>query len=110
MRNYEDNPVYRAILNRNDRRRSRRVAEREKNIRRTWLLANIKMTLLWLLYLVVLFLFISMVESAIPHRIVLKWFIIFTFFGVSVTAVRDIEKKIKKSPRNGHSDRGHMEK
>ncbi len=81
-----------------------RRMSRQKRVRAA---QAVKITLLWLLYLVVLFLFITMVELALPYRIILKWIIIFSYFGVSVIGVRDMEKRIKKSPRNGNSSRGH---
>ncbi len=102
MQNILNDPIYRNAA----RRRKERHMKREKRRVHTVFVTNIKVMALWLLYAVIVFGFIAMVESALPYRIVLKWIIIFSFFGITASGVYKMEKKIKKSPRNGHSKRG----
>lgn len=101
MQNIHNDPIYRNA----DRRKNERRMKREKRKVHTVFVTNIKVMALWLLYSVIVFGFIAAVECALPHRIVLKWIIIFCFFGVTAPGVYKMEKKIKKSPRNGNSER-----
>lgn len=104
MQNIHNDPIYRNA----DRRKNERRMKQEKRKVHTVFVTNIKVMALWLLYAVIVFGFIAAVECALPHRIVLKWIIIFSFFGVSTPGVYKMEKKMKKSPRNGYSKRGQI--
>lgn len=101
MQNIHNDPIYRNA----DRRKKERRIKQEKRKGHAIFVTNIKVVALWLLYSVIAFGIIAAVECALPHRIVLKWIIIFSFFVVSVPGVYKMEKKIKKSPRNGNSER-----
>lgn len=101
MLNLQNDPIYRNA----DRRKNERRMKQEKRKGYAIFVTNIKVVALWLLYSVIVFGFIAAVECALPHRILLKWIIIFSFFVVSVPGVYKMEKKIKKSPRNGNSER-----
>lgn len=101
MQNIQNDPIYRNA----DRRKNERRMKQEKRKVHTVFVTNIKVVVLWLLYAVIVFGIIAAVECALPHRIVLKWIIIFSFFGVSAPGVYKMEKKIKKSPRNGNSEK-----
>jgi len=101
MRNIHNDPIYRNA----DRRKNERRMKQEKRKGNVIFVTNIKVVALWLLYAVIAFGFIAAVECALPHRIVLKWIIIFSFLVVSAPGVYKMEKKIKKSPRNGNSKR-----
>lgn len=101
MRNIHNDPIYRNA----DRRKNERRMKQEKRKGNVIFVTNIKVVALWLLYAVIAFGIIAAVECALQHRIVLKWIIIFSFFGVSAPGVYKMEKKIKKSLRNGNSER-----
>lgn len=101
MQNIHNDPIYRNA----DRRKNERRIKQEKRKGHAIFVTNIKVVALWLLYAVIVFGFIAAVECALPHRIVLKWIIIFSLFGVSAPGVYKMEKKIKKSPRNCNSER-----
>lgn len=101
MQNIQNDPIYRNA----DRRKNERRMKQEKRKGHAVFVTNIKVVALWLLYTVVVFGVIAGVECALPHRIVLKWIIIFSFFGASAPGVYKMEKKIKKSLRNGNSKR-----
>ena len=51
--------------------------------------------------------FIVAMETVLPHRIILKWVIIFSFTYTWVYQFDSVTQKLKKSPRNGNSSRGH---
>ena len=91
MQNIHNDPIYRNA----DRRKNERRMKLEKRKGHTIFVTNIKIVALWLLYAVIVFGFIAAVECALPHRIVLKCIIIFSFFVVSVPGVYNMEKKIK---------------
>ncbi len=101
MQNLQNDPIYCNAY----RRMSERHMKQEKRRGHAVFVANIKVMALWMLYLIVLFLFIAMVESALPYRIVLKWIIIFSFFGITASGVYKVEKKIKKSLRHCNAER-----
>ncbi|WP_312060389.1 hypothetical protein [Anaerotignum sp.] len=104
MQNIHNDPIYRNA----DRRKNERRMKQEKRKGHAIFVISIKVAALWLLYAVIVFGIIAVVECALPHRIVLKWIIIFSFFGASAPGVYKMEKKIKKSPRNGNSIRGQI--
>lgn len=62
--------------------------------------------LIWLFAVAINVIFIVAMETVIPHRIILKWVIIFSFTYVWVYQFDSITQKLKKSPRNGNSSRG----
>lgn len=64
--------------------------------------------LIWLFAVVVNVVFIVAMETVIPHRIILKWVIIFSFTYMWVYQFDSITQKIKKSPRNCNSKRGQI--
>jgi len=63
--------------------------------------------LIWLFAVVVNVIFIVAMETVIPHRIILKWVVIFSFTYVWVYQFDSITQKLKNPPRNRHSRRGH---
>ncbi|WP_312072040.1 hypothetical protein [Anaerotignum propionicum] len=101
MLNLQNDPIYRNA----DRRKNERRMKQEKRKAHAIFVTNIKVVALWLLYAVIAFGIIAAVECALPHRILLKWIIIFSFFGASAPGVYKMEKKIKKSLRNCNSER-----
>lgn len=102
MQNLQSDPIHRNA----ERRKNARRMKLEKRRGYVELVANIKILGLWLLYVIMLFVFIAMVESALPYRIILKWIIIISFVGVTAPAVYNIEKKIKKSLRHCNAVKG----
>jgi len=63
--------------------------------------------LLWLFAIAINVIFIVAMETVLPHRIILKWVIIFSFTYTWVYQFDSVTQKLKKSPRNGNSSRGH---
>ncbi len=61
--------------------------------------------LMWLFAVAINVIFIVAMESLLPHRIILKWAVIFSFTYVWVYQFDSVTQKLKKSPRNGHSKR-----
>lgn len=63
--------------------------------------------LIWLFAVVVNVIFIVAMETVIPHRIILKWVVIFSFTYTWVYQFDSVTQKLKNPQRNGNSRRGH---
>ncbi|WMI81806.1 hypothetical protein [Anaerotignum sp. MB30-C6] len=94
MTNYETNPVYRAILRRNDKRRIKRDAEQQSRQKRAKVVQAIKITLLRVINVITILAFVVVMECILFNRLVLKWTLIFIFVVVFTDL---IESKVKQS-------------
>ncbi|AMJ40679.1 hypothetical protein [Anaerotignum propionicum] len=107
MYNLQNDPVH---INADRRRNESRMKREQKKTRKARALkavATIKILSLWLFCFVAIIAFIIFIESLLQYRIILKWILIFTFTCVLIRQIDEATQKIKKSPRNGNSKRGH---
>lgn len=107
MYNLKNDPIH---INADRRRNESRVKHEQEKIRKAKALktiVTIKILSLWLFCFVAIIAFIIIFESLLQYRIILKWILIFTFTCVLIRQIDEATQKIKKSPRNGNSKRGH---
>ncbi|WMI81904.1 hypothetical protein [Anaerotignum sp. MB30-C6] len=84
---------------------SRNTHRRMSRQKRSKLLQAFEIMLLRLINIVAVAIFAAWSEYILFHRPVLKWILILAFAVVFTDLIKSIEKSVKKSPRNGHSDR-----